>query len=255
MKMYQRLLFVGLGGTGCEVGLQLEHDLRQEFCGPDGRTLLERTFFQSKAYEAWQLPRCVQFVYADLSSAQLVQVHETVSPARSASVVGKNRTIIGNLLPVLHSYSAVAQNLRMASVSAATRSWLPPPRLEPQVSPLMAGAGQLPTIGRAALFETIRAAGGVDAMVAPILKAVEELARAGGEIVELSGTARTRRMVDIFVAFSVAGGTGCGIFYDFLQLIGHMAIKNLPDTAVNIYPMVLMPSAFPIAQGGVATPN
>ena len=35
-KIYQPVLFVGLGGTGCDIGAELERPLRQEICGPDG---------------------------------------------------------------------------------------------------------------------------------------------------------------------------------------------------------------------------
>ena len=36
MKLYQPVLFVGLGGTGCDIGAELERRLREEICGPDG---------------------------------------------------------------------------------------------------------------------------------------------------------------------------------------------------------------------------
>ena len=36
MKLYQPVMFVGLGGTGCDIGAELERRLREEICGPDG---------------------------------------------------------------------------------------------------------------------------------------------------------------------------------------------------------------------------
>ena len=39
MKIYQPMLYVGLGGTGCQIGIELERRLREELCGPDGRKL------------------------------------------------------------------------------------------------------------------------------------------------------------------------------------------------------------------------
>ena len=36
MKLYQPVLFVGLGGTGCDIGAEFERRLREEICGPDG---------------------------------------------------------------------------------------------------------------------------------------------------------------------------------------------------------------------------
>ena len=53
----------------------------------------------------------------------------------------------------------------------------------------------------------------------------------------------------MFVAFSVAGGTGSGIFYDYLHLIAHTLRQN-SSLRVKIYPLVLMPSAFEEGLGG-----
>ena len=50
------------------------------------------------------------------------------------------------------------------------------------------------------------------------------------------------------MAFSVAGGTGAGIFYDYLHLIGHAFADS--SLRVSIWPLVLMPSAFEWGQGG-----
>ena len=52
----------------------------------------------------------------------------------------------------------------------------------------------------------------------------------------------------MFVAFSVAGGTGTGIFYDYLHLIGHLFRRS--SLQAKIYPLVLMPSAFELGLGG-----
>ena len=54
--------------------------------------------------------------------------------------------------------------------------------------------------------------------------------------------------VDVFVAFSVAGGTGSGIFYDYLHLIARQLRQS--GMRVKIYPLVLMPSAFEEGLGG-----
>jgi tubulin-like protein len=67
MRIYQPMLFVGLGGTGCKVGAELERRLREELCGPDGTRLLADPGFQN--YLPYQLPSCLQFVYSDLCSA------------------------------------------------------------------------------------------------------------------------------------------------------------------------------------------
>jgi hypothetical protein len=53
---------------------------------------------------------------------------------------------------------------------------------------------------------------------APIADAVGEIANSGPELAALGG--RLGQMCDVFVAFSVAGGTGAGFFYDYLHLLG-----------------------------------
>ena len=39
MAVMDRLLFIGIGGTGAKVGAQLEDDLRNMLCGPSGDRL------------------------------------------------------------------------------------------------------------------------------------------------------------------------------------------------------------------------
>jgi len=50
------------------------------------------------------------------------------------------------------------------------------------------------------------------------------------------------KSVDVFVAFSVAGGTGAGIFYDYLHFISD--VFDQKGLEAKIYPLVVMPSAF-----------
>lgn len=62
---YQPMLFVGLGGTGCRVGAELERRMRAELRGP-----CETGFQYNWAREGYQLPSCLQFLYADLSEGE-----------------------------------------------------------------------------------------------------------------------------------------------------------------------------------------
>src|SRR5262249_35743955 len=73
--------------------------------------------------------------------------------------------------------------------------------------------------------------------------------KSNGDLFVVSGQ-RTQRVdpVIVFVIFSVAGGTGSGIFYDYLHLIGQL--MHLGQKEAEIYPLVLMPSAFDDGQGG-----
>jgi hypothetical protein len=244
MKLYQPLLFVGLGGTGCSIGAELERRLREEICGPDG------TAFQQHREDAlrYQLPDCVQFVYADINQADLERLPLRVVPGPlHVSAAQLNAHYVRGLVPRHNSYPEVAESLRLSS-EREVEDWLPGKHGEPRVAPLQLGAGQLPTIGRAALFETLR--GGIGKATAELSKALGKIA--GGQVstdlYKLGGQSANPKAVDVFVAFSIAGGTGAGIFYDYLHLIGELFSHT--DLRLKIYPLVLMPSAFTEGRGG-----
>ena len=42
LEINQRLLYVGLGGTGINSAIELESMLRKEMCGPDGNALMKK---------------------------------------------------------------------------------------------------------------------------------------------------------------------------------------------------------------------
>jgi hypothetical protein len=241
MKLYQPVLFVGLGGTGCNIGAVVERRLREEICGPDGTEFRNRR--KNSALLPYQLPSCVQFVYADLNQADLNKMPRRVVPgSQHMPAAQATAHYVRDLAPPVASYSQLAVKLRLAA-EQETESWLPPDRSEPKISPLSKGAGQLPTIGRAALFGTFL--GSIDPALRDLRTAIGNLATSAEDLVALGG--RAPRAVDVFVAFSLAGGTGAGIFYDYLHLIGYLCGNRLP---AKIYPLVLMPSGFPRGLGG-----
>ncbi|WP_159944400.1 MULTISPECIES: tubulin-like doman-containing protein [unclassified Nocardiopsis] len=242
MKLYQPLLYVGLGGTGCRIGAELERRMREELCGPDG------TEFQQSRPGAdllpYQLPSCVQFVYADVNRGELDSLPERVVPGRRHFAAAERTAhYVRDLVPEVHTYPEAARSLRL-SANETVDHWLPPAGGEPRVAPLDKGAGQFPTVGRAALFETFRS--GTGPAVAPLHEAINRIANSAGDLAALGGT--LPRSCDVFVSFSVAGGTGTGIFYDYLHLIAHTFQR--PGLRVKIYPLVLMPSAFDEGFGG-----
>ncbi|WP_017570364.1 tubulin-like doman-containing protein [Nocardiopsis halotolerans] len=242
MKLYQPLLYVGLGGTGCRIGSELERRMREELCGPDG------TEFQQLRPGAdllpYQLPSCVQFVYADVNRGELDGLPERVVPGRRHFPAAERTAhYVRDLVPEVHTYPEAARSLRL-SASDTVDHWLPPAGGEPRVAPLDKGAGQFPTVGRAALFETFR--NGTGSAVAPLHEAINRIATSAGDLAALGGT--LPRSCDVFVSFSVAGGTGTGIFYDYLHLIAHTFQRS--GLRVKIYPLILMPSAFDEGFGG-----
>jgi tubulin-like protein len=243
MKIYQPMLFVGLGGTGNRIGAELERALRRELCGPDGTALTG-----GGRRDAFQLPDCLQFVYADFSEGELARLpHLSAKGAEAAAYIHTARAI-HDIQPAGYRGSADVARMLRVDMPEETAGWLPPAEGQPLVAPLNTGAGQLPTVGRAALFATLR--NGLEPVLRPLRQAIEAIATSAGDLREVGG--RHINGCDVFVAFSVAGGTGAGIFYDFLHLIGHefaMTFRQAID-GVKIYPLVVMPSAFPPGAGG-----
>ncbi|MEV5749781.1 tubulin-like doman-containing protein [Actinoallomurus sp. NPDC052308] len=243
MKLYQPVLFVGLGGTGCQIGAELERRFREEICGPDG------SLFQHKREDAqrYQLPACLQFVYADVNQAELDRIPPTVVPgAQHIPAAQVTAHYVRDLVPQVDLYPQVAVNLR-AAAGPVVQNWLPPAHGEPRVL-VRSGAGQMPTVGRAALFETFRS--GLRPAVRDLDDAIGALSgnQAATDLYKLAGASGDPQAVDVFVAFSVAGGTGAGIFYDYLHLIAQR-FRGL-SLKPKIYPLVLMPSAFKEGSGG-----
>jgi hypothetical protein len=245
MRIYQPMLFVGLGGTGCKVGAELEKRLREELCGPDGTQLLKQK--QDSKMLPYQLPACLQFCYADLSMNEMQRVRREVVPGREHEQAAlKTMHLITDLVPARLGNSAdVAQSLRI-NTDEATIHWLPSKESDPKIGPLVRGAGQLPTVGRSVLFETVRR--NPETARQGINDALTAINNSAGDLLMVGGRASRVDPVIVFVVFSVAGGTGSGIFYDYLHLIGDMIQRG--GKQAEIYPLVLMPSAFDDAQGG-----
>ncbi|MFJ9684457.1 SAV_2336 N-terminal domain-related protein [Streptomyces bacillaris] len=226
------MLFVGLGGTGSLIGAELERRLRAELCGING-TALQAV----GSMEPYQLPGILQFVYADFSEPDLQLLPRFgVDPALRAAYA-RTSHITHNLLPDADS-SLEAARLLSAGMRDEVADWLPPRQNEPHVAPLRHGAGQLPTVGRVALFAALRDS--LQPVLEPLVRAADAMAGSSGGRIE---------GCDVFVAFSVAGGTGAGIFLDYLHLIDH-AFATRHISGVRIHPLVVLPSAFPTDAGG-----
>lgn len=113
----QRVLYVGIGGTGVDLGVQLHHALQSELCGPDGRDLL-RVGGPFAGLPANQLPKFVQFLMIDFAQNALGEAE--------AAMQGGNVTAARSILPVLSNYPAVAMDLRMsANSSGCVKDWIP----------------------------------------------------------------------------------------------------------------------------------
>jgi Tubulin like len=239
MEIDHPLLFVGIGGTGGRIGAELEQRLRQEVRGPDGA---KRFGTGDGGHRQYELPSCFQFIYVDIDENDLERLKGQV-PGHEQAVARTMRTA-SKLLPAHRSYAQVAQYLRIKA-EEEVRDWLPPADGEPKVAPLSLGAGQLPTVGRACLFARIAEAGIATAQD-PVTEAIERLRKCAVDLAALGGL--NPSSCDVFVAFSVVGGTGNGMFYDYIHLVAD-AFQNT-GIAIQVYPLVVMPSAFADGSGG-----
>src|SRR6516225_8398178 len=139
MKLYQPVMFVGLGGTGCDVGAELERRLREEICGPDGNDFLRRR--RGVSMLPYQLPSCVQFVYADMNQAELDRLPRRVVPgSEHIPASALTASYVTGLVPDVASYPELAVRLRLEA-ERVVEGWLPPAtQEEPKVNPLHRGA-------------------------------------------------------------------------------------------------------------------
>jgi hypothetical protein len=140
MKLYQPVMFVGLGGTGCDIGAELERRMREEICGPDGNDFRRRRGRESML--PYQLPSCVQFVYADMNQAELDRLPRRVVPGpEHIPAAALSARYANGLVPDVASYPELARNLRLEA-NRVVAGWLPPATQdEPRVNPLHRGAG------------------------------------------------------------------------------------------------------------------
>jgi hypothetical protein len=227
----QRILYVGIGGSGLDLGVKLDEALRREICGLDGRALIKSGSFPSLRPN--QLPSFVQSLYIDFAAESLSHITKNIR--------GGNAVAASNLVPTIDNYSAVATSLRLHSGNDFP--WIPPAPGEPNVKPLNAGAGQYPTVGRAAFFESVKSQSYRKALGDDITSVINALDESIGQL-----NVYTRQNcvsdVAVYVGFSMSGGTGCGIFLDVIQLMMLEFHTLLPKVGVTILPIVLLPSTF-----------
>ena len=240
MGVNHRVLYVGIGGTGVHIGKELEIALRRDLCGPDGKTLINKGGAFGKL-EPYQLPDYVQSLYFDFDddAEQILQQGTDLN----TNLIRENATVVKSIHSTgATSYRVAAEMLRAdKETSKITKSWLPEKDNEPQVAPLSDGAGQYPTVGRAALYLALKRSG--NDIEREIDHAIEKLVRAGGMLHAMKNESDKPKVL-CYVGFSVAGGTGTGIFYDIIHLLEKRLSSILQGIEVNIFPLTLLPSAF-----------
>jgi hypothetical protein len=240
MSVTHRVLYVGIGGTGVHVGKEFELALRRDLCGPDGKSLIRRGG-AFKSLKPYQLPDYIQSLYFDFDddAEQILQKGTDLN----VDLLRKNSTVIKSIhANGATSYRVAAEMLRAdKETSQLTKNWLPEKSNEPQVAPLSDGAGQYPTVGRAALTLSLKRSG--NELKAEIDKAISRLVLAGGMLQAMKNPADKPKVL-CYVGFSIAGGTGTGIFYDVIHIMENRLKNILDNVEIKIFPLALMPSAF-----------
>jgi len=235
----QRVLYVGIGGTGLDLGVHLHEALQREICGPDGRALNRVGTFAN--LEPNQLPKFVQNL--------LIDFNVTALNSAVRAMPGGNVTAAQSIQPALDNFPAAATQLRMKQ-PGTVKSWLPdpppPPHVEPAVKPYSAGAGQYPTVGRAALFSAMLSNGYGQTIGNDIQRTLQNLGNSLGELSAYTATEESKVSADIsvYVGFSLSGGTGAGLFIDILQLVIDELTRQLSGNRATIIPIVYLPSTF-----------
>ncbi|MEL0238351.1 MAG: tubulin-like doman-containing protein [Gammaproteobacteria bacterium] len=236
LEVNQRLLYVGLGGTGINTTIELESMLRKEMCGPDGTFLMRK--HPELELRPFELPQYIQTILID-TDASAISKHRGAFESKNDDIYFKTTTRISDL-SVSKSYGAIASGLR-ASMPEDVKSWLPTSESEPNVSPISAGAGQYPLVGRASLFNALQP--NAESFLSNFDKAIESISQAKG-LSTLGPKDGVSPDLYVYVAFSIAGGTGTGIYYDILHLLEEKIRREVPSLTTYIFPLVLLPQAF-----------
>jgi hypothetical protein len=185
-----------------------------------------------------QLPSFIQYLLVDFNIAALNGAADAMK--------GGNVSTARSVVPAFDNYPAVAQQLRMGA-RTAVQDWIPlppaSPYQEPPTRPYSAGAGQYPTVGRAALFSAILSNNYGQTIGNDIRNALRELGNSLGDLNAYCG-GNASESIAVYVGFSLSGGTGAGLFLDVLQFLIHELHTQLRGNKATIIPIVYLPSAF-----------
>lgn len=242
-------MYIGLGGTGLKVGTELEQLLRRQICGADGRQLQGKGKFSS--YKRDQLPTFFQSVYIDYSQQEMAGLRDFLRDL-DPSAIDRTTSFVATLSSAA-AYQHIAAKLR-AEHPALVAEWLPGSDGEPTHAPMSTGAAQFPTVGRAALFDRLSDVG-IEGVFKPMQEAFARLANSQGDLdayADISGAGKKsgHSWVVIFVATSLSGGTGSGLFLDVIKIATAMAQQAFPGTEVFVIPLIAAPSAFKDSASG-----
>jgi len=241
----QRFLYIGIGGSGLDIGRELSDAMTKEICGLDGRRLVARGG-PFAGFERGQLPSFVQSLYLDFSSAALDEI--------KTHLQGKNAVAVTNILPPFNSYIEACRYLKNNQVPGVDE-WVPPETDSVNVAPLSSGAGQYPNVGRVALMSAMKRSGYAQTIGQQLGGAIDRLGQSLGQLTSYAGDVAHADSIAVYVGFSLSGGTGCGVFYDVIHLLYNELVTKMPNVSCTIMPIIIMPSLFDDVLHGVNKRN
>jgi hypothetical protein len=249
MSYKHRFMYIGLGGTGLKVGTELEQLLRRQICGADGNQLRGKGKFST--YKRDQLPTFFQSVYVDYSQQEMAGLRDFLREL-DPTAIDRTTSFVATLSSAA-AYQHIAAKLR-AEHPTLVSEWLPGSDGEPTHAPMSTGAAQFPTVGRAALFDRLSDVG-IEGVFKPMQEAFARLANSQGDLdsytdVVGAGKKSGHSWVVVFVATSLSGGTGSGLFLDVVKIATAMAQQAFPGTEVFVIPLIAAPSAFKDSASG-----
>ena len=241
----QRFLYIGIGGSGLDIGRELSDALTKEICGLDGRRLVARSG-SFAGFDRGQLPGFIQSLYLDFSSSALDEI--------KTHLKGKNATAATNIMPPHNSYIEACRYLKNNTVPGVDE-WIPPETESVNVAPLKSGAGQYPNVGRVAMMAAMRSSGYAQTIGQQLGGAIDRLGQSLGQLTSYAGDVAHANSVAVYIGFSLSGGTGCGIFYDVIHLLYNELVTKMPEVSCTIMPIIIMPSLFDGTLSGVNKRN
>jgi len=241
----QRFLYIGIGGSGLDIGRELSDAMTKEICGLDGRRLVARGG-PFAGFDRGQLPGFIQSLYLDFSSSALDEI--------KTHLQGKNATAVTNILPPFNSYIEACRYLKNNTVPGVD-DWIPPETANVNVAPLSSGAGQYPNVGRVAMMAAMKRSGYAQTIGQQLGGAIDRLGQSMGQLTSYAGDVAHANSIAVYVGFSLSGGTGCGVFYDIIHLLYNELVTKMPDLSCTIMPIIIMPSLFDDVLQGVNKRN
>jgi hypothetical protein len=241
----QRFLYIGIGGSGLDIGRELSDAMTKEICGLDGRRLVARGG-PFAGFDRGQLPGFVQSLYLDFSSAALDEI--------KTHLQGKNAVAVTNILPPFNSYIEACRYLKNNRVPGVDE-WIPQETDSVNVAPLSSGAGQYPNVGRVALMAAMKRSGYSQTIGQQLGGAIDRLGQSLGQLTSYAGDVAHADSIAVYVGFSLSGGTGCGVFYDVIHLLYNELVTKMPNVSCTIMPIIIMPSLFDDVLVGVNKRN